>query len=85
LIYYQYDSDNRFCGVVESKEQLANTTSVKPQDGLYNPKWTGSAWIGDTAEQFAIDNPIDPIEPTPEQQMIAALMAKFTELEGKNE
>lgn len=78
MIAYFYDKDGYYthCDVaVEST--VSNTTSVKPADGLYDPKWNGSEWVGKTLEQFIEDHKDDPQEPalpTVEQQQIAELI-----------
>lgn len=81
MITYFYDKDGYYthCDIaVESlKSTVSNTTSVKPADGLYDPKWNGSEWVGKTLEQFVEDHKDDPQEPalpTPEQQQLSELI-----------
>lgn len=52
---------------VNPKEQLPiNYVVVDPPQGLYRPKWTGSAWVEDMSQAE-----IDALnQPTPEQEII---------------
>lgn len=51
-----------------------NETLVKPADGLYDPTWNGSAWVGITAEEYYKKHPIEPAKPSQSQQLLADLM-----------
>lgn len=81
MIAYFYDKDGYYthCDIVVPplKSTVTNTTSVKPADGLYDPKWNGSEWVGKTLEQFIEDHkddPQEPVMPTAEEQQLAELI-----------
>lgn len=51
-----------------------NETLVKPADGLYDPTWNGSAWVGISEEEYYKKHPIEPAKPSQSQQLLANLM-----------
>lgn len=63
-----------------------NATLVAPEQGLWAPikfDEINQKWIGTAEADYRAAHPEPKIDPTPEQQMIAALVAKVTELEAK--
>lgn len=52
----------------------ANETFTKPADGLFEPTWNGTAWVGISAEEYYKKHPIEPAKPTPQQTAMAGLL-----------
>lgn len=77
MIAYFYDKDGYYTHCDIAVPSL-KSTSVKPADGLYDPKWNGSEWVGKTLEQFIEDHKDDTQEaapqPTAEQQQLSDLI-----------
>lgn len=78
---YVYDPETKyFQNVVEAEdgETVENSTELKPEDGLYNPKWDGSKWVGQTLDEFIESNPPDTtIESSKQDQINAQLLKSF--------
>lgn len=52
----------------------ANETFTKPVDGLYEPKWNGSTWVGISAEEYFKQHPVAPTKPTQSQVAMAGVL-----------
>ena len=52
----------------------ANETFTKPADGLYEPTWNGSTWVGISAEEYLKKHPVEPAKPTTQQTAMAGLL-----------
>lgn len=52
----------------------ANETFTKPADGLYEPKWNGSTWVGISAEEYLKKHPVEPAKPTSQDVAMAGLL-----------
>lgn len=59
----------------------ANETFKKPQDGLYDPTWNGSDWVGISAEEYYKQHPVAPIKPSDQQKVTMAQQADITQLQ----
>lgn len=58
-----------------------NETFVKPKDGLYDPTWNGSDWVGISAEEYYKQHPVAPIKPSDQQKVTMAQQADITQLQ----
>lgn len=52
----------------------SNETFTKPKDGLYDPTWNGSDWVGISAEEYYKQHPVEPAKPTAQQTAMAGLL-----------
>lgn len=50
-----------------------NETFVKPEDGLYDPTWNGSSWVGITKDEYYKKHPVAPVKPSAQQTAMIAL------------
>ena len=89
LMYYIYDDKFRLVRTGKYRIPPENGVTAVPESSLNEPPiWTGEAWRSATSEEHNewledIKVTLPNNVPTPEQQMIAALMAKVTEMEAK--
>lgn len=51
----------------------SNETFTKPKDGLYDPTWNGSDWVGISAEEYYKQHPVAPVKPSAQQTAMIAL------------
>ena len=51
----------------------SNETFKKPKDGLYDPTWNGSDWVGISAEEYYKQHPVAPVKPSAQQTAMIAL------------
>lgn len=51
----------------------SNETFKKPKDGLYDPTWNGSDWVGISAEEYYKQHPVAPVKPSTQQTAMVAL------------
>lgn len=51
----------------------SNETFTKPKDGLYDPTWNGSDWVGISAEDYYKQLPVAPVKPSSQQTAMIAL------------
>lgn len=51
----------------------SNETFTKPKDGLYDPQWNGSDWVGISAEDYYKQHPTAPVKPSAQQSAMVAL------------
>lgn len=63
----------------------ANETFTKPADGLYEPKWNGSTWVGISAEEYFKQHPVAPAKPTAQQTAMTALGQQVGDLIAENQ
>ena len=62
-----------------------NETLVKPADGLYDPTWNGSAWVGISEEEYYKKHPIEPVKPNATQQTLNVLGQQVATLTAENQ
>lgn len=62
-----------------------NETFVKPEDGLYDPTWNGSAWVGISEEEYYKKHPIEPVKPNATQQTLNVLGQQVATLTAENQ
>lgn len=62
----------------------SNETFTKPKDGLYDPHWNGSDWVGISAEEYYKKHPIEPAKPSQSQQLLADLLKDVAAVEVDN-
>lgn len=55
-------------------------TFVKPEDGLYEPTWNETTWVGISAEEYYAKHPVEPAKPTDTQQLLMSQTASITQL-----
>lgn len=58
-----------------------NETFVKPEDGLYDPTWNGSAWVGITQEEYYKKHPVAPVKPSQSQKILMTQQEDITQLQ----
>lgn len=51
----------------------SNETFTKPKEGLYDPQWNGSDWIGISAEDYYKQHTVTPVKPSAQQTAMIAL------------
>ena len=76
--------------LLQDKQPMpADYTDIQPPQPAYKLEFRDGKWVetatDEEIESMQLNNEEPKLQPTPEQQMIAALMAKVTELEAKNE
>lgn len=52
----------------------ANETFNKPADGLYEPTWNGSTWVGISEAEYLNKHSVEPAKPTAQQMAMASLL-----------
>lgn len=63
----------------------SNETFTKPKDGLYDPQWNGSDWVGISAEDYYKQHPIEPAKPSATQQTLNVLGQQVATLTAENQ
>ena len=77
VLAYEIKSDKRLGAITRHPAGYvlqSNETFTKPEDGLYEPKWNGTTWVGITAEEYYKKHPIEPAKPSQSQKLLADLM-----------
>lgn len=63
----------------------SNETFTKPKDGLYDPQWNGSDWVGISKEEYYKKHPIEPAKPNATQQTLNVLGQQVATLTAENQ
>lgn len=63
----------------------SNETFTKPKDGLYDPTWNGSDWVGIIAEEYYNQHPVAPVKPSAQQTAMVALGQQVGNLIAENQ
>lgn len=63
----------------------SNETFKKPKDGLYDPTWNGSDWVGISAEEYYKQHPIEPAKPSATEQTLNVLGQQVATLTAENQ
>ena len=63
----------------------SNETFKKPKDGLYDPTWNGSDWVGISAEEYYKQHPVAPVKPSAQQTAMVALGQQVGDLIVENQ
>ena len=63
----------------------SNETFTKPKDGLYDPQWNGSDWVGISEEEYYKKHPIEPVKPNATQQTLNVLGQQVATLTAENQ
>ena len=63
----------------------SNETFKKPKDGLYDPTWNGSDWVGISAEEYYKQHPVAPVKPSAQQAAMVALGQQVGNLIAENQ
>lgn len=61
-----------------------NETFVKPEDGIYDPTWNGSSWVGITKDEYYKKHPVAPVKPTAQDQAMADLLKDAAQFKTTN-
>ncbi|MDP5372521.1 hypothetical protein QU585_10165 [Lactiplantibacillus plantarum] len=88
-ILYFWDSNFKLVNSIfyQNEEDMpspmpSNATSVAPADGLYEPSWNGSAWVGITREEWLAQQPAaTPATPTTDQKFQAQLALQMATMQ----
>ena len=88
-ILYFWDSNFKLVNSIfcQNEEDMpspmpSNATSVAPADGLYEPSWNGSAWVGITREEWLAQQPAaTPAAPTTDQKFQAQLALQIATMQ----
>ncbi|WP_324715252.1 hypothetical protein [Lactiplantibacillus plantarum] len=88
-ILYFWDSNFKLVNSIfyQNEEDMpspmpSNATSVAPADGLYEPSWNGSAWVGISREEWLAQQPAaTPATPTTEQKFQAQLALQMATMQ----
>lgn len=62
-------------------ELADNETFVKPEDGLYDPTWNGSSWVGITKEEYYKKHPVAPVKPSQSQKILMTQQEDIAQLQ----
>lgn len=84
VITYGINDDKSLGAIIRHPQGYvlqANETFTKPADGLYEPKWNGSTWVGISAEEYLKKHPVAPIKPSDQQKVTMAQQADITQLQ----
>lgn len=84
VLAYEIKSDKRLGAITRHPAGYvlqANETFKKPKDGLYDPTWNGSDWVGISAEEYYKQHPVAPVKPSAQQQVMMAQQADITQLQ----
>ena len=63
----------------------SNETFTKPKDGLYDPQWNGSDWVGISKEEYYKKYPVEPAKPSAQQTAMVALGQQVGNLIAENQ
>lgn len=77
VLTYEIKSDKRLGAITRHPAGYvlqANETFTKPKDGLYDPQWNGSDWVGISAEEYYKQHPVEPAKPSAQQTVMAGLL-----------
>ena len=77
VITYGINDDKSLGAIIRHPQGYvlqANETFTKPADGLYEPTWNGSTWVGISAEEYLKKHPVEPAKPTTQQTAMAGLL-----------
>lgn len=77
VITYGINDDKSLGAIIRHPQGYvlqADETFTKPADGLYEPKWNGSTWVGISAEEYLKKHPVEPAKPTTQQTAMAGLL-----------
>ena len=84
VITYGINDDKSLGAIIRHPQGYvlqANETFTKPKDGLYDPTWNGSDWVGISAEEYYKQHPVAPIKPSDQQKVTMAQQADITQLQ----
>lgn len=59
----------------------SNETFTKPKDGLYDPQWNGSDWVGITQEEYYKKHPVAPVKPSQSQKILMTQQEDIAQLQ----
>ena len=63
----------------------SNETFTKPKEGLYDPQWNGSDWVGISAEDYYKQHTVTPVKPSAQQTAMIALGQQVGSLIAENQ
>lgn len=84
VLAYEIKSDKRLGAITRHPAGYvlqANETFKKPKDGLYDPTWNGSDWVGISAEEYYKQHPVAPVKPSDQQKVTMVQQADITQLQ----
>lgn len=76
VLTYEIKADKRLGAITRRPAGYvlqSNETFTKPKDGLYDPQWNGSDWVGISAEDYYKQHPVEPAKPSAQQTAMVAL------------
>lgn len=76
VVTYGINADNSLGAITRHPQGLhfaAERNFTKPADGLYEPTWNGSTWIGISEAEYLKKHPVEPAKPTAQQTAMTAL------------
>lgn len=88
VLSYEIKSDKRLGAITRHPAGYvlqANETFKKPKDGLYDPTWNGSDWVGISAEEYYKQHPVAPVKPSAQQTAMVALGQQVGNLIAENQ
>ena len=88
VITYGINDDKSLGAIIRHPQGYvlqANETFTKPADGLYEPTWNGSTWVGISAEEYLKKHPVAPAQPTAQQTAMTALGQQVGNLIAENQ
>lgn len=83
VIVYGINADNTLGNLARRPKGYTladHETFVKPEDGLYEPTWNGTTWVGITAEEYYAKHPVEPAKPSATQELLMNQTANITQL-----
>lgn len=88
VLAYEIKSDKRLGAITRHPAGYvlqSNETFKKPKDGLYDPTWNGSDWVGISAEEYYKQHPVAPVKPSAQQTAMVALGQQVGNLIAENQ
>lgn len=77
VVTYGINADNSLGPITRHPQGYTlqpNETFTKPADGLYEPSWNGSTWIGISEAEYLKKHPVELAKPTAQQTAMAGLL-----------
>lgn len=88
VLTYEIKADKRLGAITRRPAGYvlqSNETFKKPKDGLYDPTWNGSDWVGISAEEYYKQHPVAPVKPSAQQTAMVALGQQVGNLIAENQ
>lgn len=88
VLTYEIKADKRLGSITRHPAGYvlqSNETFTKPKEGLYDPQWNGSDWVGISAEDYYKQHTVTPVKPSAQQTAMIALGQQVGSLIAENQ